>query len=180
MKNSLEDWQYPIGKFEPKDQFTQADIIRAIEVLEHFPIQLEETLEPCSERDLHQPYRPQGWTLNQLVHHLADSHMHAYLRCKFAFLEKTPTILPYNEQAWAESCPDTTIQNIAYSLTLIKGLHKRWTAFFKGLNQEDFLLSYRHPERETPFSLGEVACFYAWHASHHLAHIKQYLIHLKQ
>ena len=98
MELSLAQWQYPIGNYHPKATFTAKDIKDAITVLKTFPKALKETLAACDANDLKQPYRPGGWTIQQLVHHIADSHMHSYMRCKYAFLEDTPTIKGYAEK----------------------------------------------------------------------------------
>ena len=177
MFKSMEAWKYPIGTFIPKDNYTVAEVQAAIKELKAFPKQLKATLKHCPENNLNTPYRPGGWTMNQLVHHIADSHMHAYIRCKFAYLEDRPTIKAYQEQHWAEKSPDVCVENIDASLRIIEGVHQRWTYFFGQLSAAELARTYQHPERDQPYTLAEVACFYAWHAKHHLAHLREALSH---
>lgn len=175
MSLKLEQWQYPIGRYQPKQDFSAKEIQVAIAILKAFPTELKELLSQCSEQDYDQPYRPEGWTIKQLVHHLADSHMHSYLRCKYAFLEDTPTIKGYEESDWAEKSPDACHLAIDSSVKILEGIHRRWTYFFEQLSAEEFEREYAHPERTQNFPLKEVVYFYAWHAQHHLNHIKKYL-----
>ena len=175
MPPNLEQWQYPIGPYQTKEVFLAEEINASIAILKAFPSALKELLSQCSTEVLDQPYRPGGWTIKQLVHHLADSHMHSYMRCKYAFLEDTPTIKGYEERDWAEKSPDALNLAIEASLQILEGIHQRWTYFFEQLSAEDFEREYAHPERNENFPLKEVVCFYAWHAHHHFNHIKQYL-----
>lgn len=177
MSLNLERWQYPIGRYQAKASFTQAEIDTAIATLKRFPDDLKNVLSECSSTDLDQAYRPGGWTIRQLVHHVADSHMHSYMRCKYAFLEDTPTIKGYQEKDWAEKSPDATSYDIMASIKIIEGIHERWTYFFEQLTAAELQREYDHPERTENFPLVEVVCFYAWHAQHHLHHITQYLKH---
>ena len=174
MKLTLEQWQYPIGRYQSKTHHSKSEILESIHILKAFPEKLSSILSHCSEQDLNSPYRPGGWKISQLVHHLADSHMQSYIRCKFAFLENTPTIKDYKEKDWAEKSPEALSSNVESSLKILTGVHQRWTDFFALLDPEDFKKAYVHPERKAPFQLAEVVCFYAWHAQHHLAHIVQF------
>lgn len=177
MEPSLEQWQYPIGRYQAKELFSAEEVQTAIEVLKEFPKKLSTVLSLCSEADLNSSYRPGGWKISQLIHHIADSHMHSYIRCKFAYLEDTPTIMNYQEKDWAEKSPEVLSQDIESSVKIIEGVHQRWTDFFTLLEPDDFAKTYVHPERAAHFSLSEVVCFYAWHAQHHLAHIVNYKQH---
>ena len=172
---SLEEWQFPIGRYRAKRTFSDTEIHTAIATLKRFPSDLKKALEQCTTNDLDQGYRPGGWTIRQLVHHIADSHMHSYMRCKYAYLEETPTIKGYEEKNWAEKSPDALSFDIEASVKILEGVHERWTYFFEQLNQEEWLREYSHPERTENFPLAEVAYFYAWHAEHHLNHILNYL-----
>ena len=152
MPPNLEQWQYPIGRYQTKEVFLAEEINASIAILKAFPSALKELLSQCSTEDLDQPYRPGGWTIKQLVHHLADSHMHSYMRCKYAFLEDTPTIKGYEERDWAEKSPDAHNLAIEASLQILEGIHQRWTYFFEQLSAEDFEREYAHPERTENFS----------------------------
>jgi len=175
MFKSIEKWQYPIGRYLPKQNFTSQEIEEAIKVLASFPEKLSKEINLCSPKDLNTPYREGGWTIRQLTHHIADSHMHAYIRCKFAYLEDRPLIKNYQEQDWAEKSPDACNASVEASLNIIQGVHERWVFFITSLNTEELNRTYIHPERTAEFPLAEVACFYAWHAQHHLAHIQTFL-----
>lgn len=175
VEKTLEQWRYPIGHFAPQSEYSSASIHNAIAYLQTFPAVLGECVLDCTPEDHQRPYRPGGWTIRQLVHHIADSHMHAYLRCKFAYLEQHPVVKNYQEKDWAQRSPEVAITPIAASLHIIEGVHARWVDFFKQLSPKEFKRTYQHPEREAPYSLAEVSCFYAWHAEHHLAHIENYL-----
>lgn len=175
MSINLEKWQYPIGRYQPKQKFSAEEIQTSIAVLKAFPPDLKEVLTQCTQEDLDCPYRPGGWTIKQLVHHVADSHMHSYMRCKYAYLEDTPAIKGYEERDWAEKSPDALNLAVDASVKILEGVHQRWTYFFEQLSAEDFEREYAHPERPENFPLKEVVYFYAWHAQHHLNHIKQYL-----
>lgn len=172
MNKSLEQWQYPIGRFK-RNQPSEQEIKAAIEELKHFPQHLRQTLSQLNEEEYDEPYRPGGWTIRQLVHHIADSHLHAYTRCKFAFLEEQPQIKSYQEKDWAEKTTDGKTAPIASSVKIIEGIHQRWVCFFEALTSLEFQHSYLHPERlDVPFTLAEVCSLYAWHSKHHLAHIR--------
>jgi len=118
---------------------------------------------------LQTPYRPDGWTVQQVVHHIADSHMNAYIRFKLALTENNPLIKPYDEKLWAE-LPDSNLTDINVSLDLIKALHKRWTNLLKQLDEKELNKEFLHPESGMK-KLKESISHYAWHGNHHLAHI---------
>jgi hypothetical protein len=116
------------------------------------------------------PYRPGGWTVRQVVHHLPDSHLHAYTRIKLALTEEEPTIKPYEEARWAE-LPDARTGPIDPSLALLESLHQRWLLLLRQLRPSDFERRFRHPEHNRMFALDETIALYAWHGRHHVAHI---------
>ncbi|OFV90830.1 MAG: metal-dependent hydrolase [Acidobacteria bacterium RIFCSPLOWO2_12_FULL_65_11] len=116
------------------------------------------------------PYRPGGWTVRQVVHHVPDSHLHAYARFKLALTEHEPTIKPYDEAKWAE-LPDTQTVSPEVSLTLLEALHQRWVALLRSLSPADYRRTFRHPDRGRVLTLDEVLGIYAWHGRHHVAHI---------
>ncbi|MEK9614191.1 MAG: putative metal-dependent hydrolase [Flavobacteriaceae bacterium] len=168
MNNSL---NYPIGKYEWNDRPDDEDIKKAINLLETFPSILKETISTLSPETLMNKYRPKGWSIAQVVHHLCDSHMHCYLRMKHALLEDVPSIKDYNQADWAE-LPDASQTDLNVSLQLLSALHKRWTLFLNSLSKEDLTKSYFHPERAKQYPIGTAIMIYAWHSEHHLAHIQ--------
>src|SRR6056300_1070806 len=167
----LEKLKYPIGKFEWNTTYSPADLKQALLKIKNLPVQLEELVKPLPPAVISRRYRPEGWTIAQVVHHLADSHMHSYLRFKHALLEDFPSIKDYQEVQWAE-LPDAKNHQIDYSLDIISALHKRWVIFLEGMSKEDFKRSYFHPERQKKYPLDVTLLIYAWHCEHHLAHIK--------
>lgn len=172
MKNDLlEQLKYPIGKFDWETERSAEVLAASIDKIESLPAELEKLVVPLPTAVLKKRYRPEGWTIAQVVHHLADSHMHSYLRFKHALLEKKPSIKDYQEAEWAK-LPDASNIQIDYSLHLIKALHYRWVLLLKSLKPVDFQRSYFHPERNKEYPLDITLMIYAWHGVHHLAHIK--------
>jgi hypothetical protein len=167
---SSEELQYPIGRFQ-KPQTTDQDQRNAwIGDLERLPDQLRAATSNLTTQQLETPYRPGGWTVVQLVHHLADSHINSYVRFRLALTEQTPLIKPYNEKAWAE-LPDARTAPIGVSLSLLENVHARLVTLLRSMTEQDFMRSYRHPETGES-SLGTVLALYAWHSRHHLAQIE--------
>src|SRR5437773_2569637 len=162
----MEDFRYPIGKFEATEALQLDQWI--VEIAEA-PIRLREAVCGLSDEQLDTPYRPGGWTVRQLVHHVPDSHMNAYMRYRLALTEDEPMIKPYNEARWAE-LPDARTAPIEPSLALLEALHTRWVALLRSLSPDQWKRRFRHPEREVP-SLAHDAGLYAWHGRHHVAHI---------
>jgi len=163
--------QYPIGRFEWKTQLSAEERKRALETLASFPAKLEEFMQGFPASLLSKRYRPEGWNVIQLIHHLADSHLHSFMRCKHALLEDTPKIKDYQEKDWANTT-DASQADVAISISLLKALHQRWVIFFKSLTEEEFQRAYFHPERHKNYPLDTVLALYAWHGEHHLAHLK--------
>ena len=145
-QESLEKLRYPIGKFDWDSEHSSETLEKAIIKIKTFPLNLTETVSTLAVKTLKHRYRPNGWTIAQVIHHLADSHMHSYLRFKHAILEDTPSIKDYEEAKWA-NLPDASTTEIVYSLNLIKALHFRWVLFLKDLTHKDFKKSYFHRER---------------------------------
>jgi uncharacterized damage-inducible protein DinB len=163
------DLRYPIGRYLPPAQITAADRAGWIEELVALPAKMREAVSGLDDRQLDTPYRPGGWTLRQVVHHVPDSHVNSYVRFRLALTEDIPTIKPYNEATWAE-LPDAKSAPIEPSLQLLEALHVRWVALLKSLSDAEFKRTFRHPEHgEIPidWTLG----LYAWHSRHHVAQI---------
>ena len=165
----LEKLKYPIGRYQVEDSINKNLIDNWIKEIESLPQKLYDEVKGLKPDQLKTPYRPDGWTVQQVVHHIADSHMNAYIRFKLALTENKPMIKPYDEKLWAE-LPDSNLVDINVSLDLIKSLHKRWSALLRNLSEEDLNKEFLHPESGMK-NLKETVCHYAWHGNHHLAHI---------
>lgn len=164
----MSEERYPVGEFQSEGEFT-SDVIKGwIDEIEKLPSLLREAVKDLSEDQLDTPYRSGGWTVRQVVHHLADSHMNAYIRLKLALTEDKPVIKPYNEGKWAE-LPDSKLP-IAISLSLLDSMHIRWVNILHSLTPVDMERTFMHPESGQIF-VGEYIGIYAWHGRHHLAHI---------
>ncbi|GEO11341.1 YfiT family bacillithiol transferase [Segetibacter aerophilus] len=177
MPDFAADVRYPIGKFEtlPYSEEIKKNWINDIRFL---PNDIELAIQTFDEYQLDTPYREGGWTVKQLVHHIADSHMNAYIRFKLALTEDNPTIKPYEEAEWAK-LPDTFNVPVNVSVTLLHALHRRWTVIIENISEEQFQnRTVFHPEHQKQMTLWHLLGMYAWHSRHHLAHIKN-LITLK-
>ena len=168
----IEKLKFPIGKFEKPKIIDNGKINYWISDIELFPKKLNELVSNLTDTELHWKYRPDGWTIKQIIHRCADSHMNSFIRFKLNLTEKLPTIKPYFEGKWAE-LPDSTEADISESLKIIEGLHSRWTILLRGLKSNDFNKEFIHPEHGKRFSIAENIGVYAWHSNHHLKHIKQ-------
>ena len=171
----IEKLKYPIGKIHLPTTILATDISDWIVVLENFPKRLKNLLMNLSEDQLNTPYRPEGWTVRQVIHHLADSHHNSYTRFKWALTEDQPVIKAYYEDRWAELF-DSKTAPIQLSLDSIKALHAKWMYLLKGLTTADLEQIFIHPEGNKKVSLKENIGIYAWHCHHHYAHIEQLLI----
>lgn len=174
MKNVIDTLQdellrYPIGRFDRSKIPPGQGLETSLQELQALPVQLRQAVQGLSDVQLDTPYRPGGWTLRQVVHHLADSHMNAYIRFKLALTEDKPHIKPYQEHAWA-GLPDSRLEPVEISLNLLEALHHRWLVLLHALSAADWQRSYVHPESGTT-DLAHAAAQYAWHGRHHLAHI---------
>lgn len=166
---NIETLKYPIGKFSKPLNITKVLLTEWIETIATLPNHLSHEVKNLTDEQLDTPYRPEGWTIRQVVHHLADSHMNAFIRFKLALTEEEPIVKPYIEGKWAE-LPDSTIP-IEFSLQILNGVHARWTALLKSLSNTDLTKTFIHPEHGKTFRLDEIIGSYAWHCNHHLAHI---------
>lgn len=167
---SLENLRFPIGHFEKPIEITKDILSGYISDISSFPNRLRVAVENLSDVQLDTPYREEGWTLRQVVHHCADSHMNSLIRFKLALTEEKPVIKPYFEERWAE-LEDSKNMPISSSLKLLDGLHERWTILLNSLSQDDLQRTFIHPEHGKEFRLDENIGVYAWHCNHHLAHI---------
>ncbi|APD05918.1 putative metal-dependent hydrolase [Flavobacteriaceae bacterium UJ101] len=170
----LEQKQFPIGKFEKPHSISSTQIQQWIIIIKTFPKTLRKLVDPLSKDDLKLTYRLNGWNIQQLVHHCADSHMNSFIRFKLGLTEDSPTIKPYFEDRWA-TLPDTLQVDISESLKILEGLHIRWTTLLESLSSKDLKRVFIHPEHGQSISLAENIGLYAWHCNHHLAHIEQAL-----
>ena len=166
----LEKLKYPVGKFNKPENISPEMLKDYISVIESFPQGIRQEVESLTEQQLSNTYRPEGWTIRQLVHHCADSHQNAFTRFKLALTENQPTIKPYMEALWAELA-DSELP-VEPSLKILEGLHLRWTVLLKSMSPEDFQKSFMHPEHNRLFLLEESLALYAWHCRHHLEHIR--------
>jgi hypothetical protein len=164
----LDDLRYPIGRFIPPASSQPGIRAAHIQTVRLLPERLRAAVAGLNDTQLDTPYREGGWTVRQVVHHLADSHAMAYARCKLALTEDWPTINPYNEAAWA-NLRDSKLP-IVVSLAMIEGLHGRWVALLESLSEDDFRKGFNHPERGR-VDLAKALAMYDWHSRHHTAHI---------
>jgi uncharacterized damage-inducible protein DinB len=167
---SVTDLRYPIGKFSYDGAMTDARRAACVARIAAAPAALRAAVADLSDAQLDTPYRPGGWTVRQVVHHVPDSHLNAYVRIRLALTEDTPTIKPYEEARWAE-LPDARTLAIEASLALLEGLHARWVALLRGLGAADGARQFRHPEYDRLVTVDELLAMYAWHGEHHVAHV---------
>jgi hypothetical protein len=167
----LEKLKYPVGKFVAPTEYTKSDMNKWMEEIESLPFLCRNELRDFTEEMLNEPYRPGGWTARQVIHHIADSHINAYIRIKLAITEDTPVIKPYYEDRWAQ-LKDTLNASPEISLNLLDALHNRLVLLLKNMSQSDFERTYYHPESKSEVKLKTVLALYAWHGRHHLEHIR--------
>jgi hypothetical protein len=165
----MSDLRYPIGKFHFDGPPTEVQRKKFIDDISQAPANLRTAVKGLSDQQLDTPYRPDGWTVRQVAHHVPDSHLNAYVRFKLALTEPEPTIKPYAENLWAQ-LPDTAATPVEVSLTMLDSLHNRWVRLLNSLKPEDWKRSFRHPELGL-VSLEKNLALYAWHGRHHVAHI---------
>ena len=165
----MSDLQYPIGKFQWAGSANDDDRRRAIAAIAAAPAQLRAALAGLTPKQLDTPYRPDGWTIRQLAHHVPESHMNAYIRFKLALTEEQPTIKPYREDLW-EKLADVKPTPSETSLSLLDNLHERWVILLRTMSAEDFARTLNHPEAGV-LTLDRTLALYAWHGAHHTAHV---------
>jgi|SRR5690606_19797704 hypothetical protein len=169
MQNNIDDLRYPIGKFQAPAEYNKNVLENLIREIEEAPENLKKAVEGLSQEQLDTPYRPGGWTIRQVVHHIPDSHINAYVRVKLTLTEDCPLIKTYEEQLWAE-LSDTNESEIEDSINLLKYLHKRWVILLKSLTTDQLNMQYKHPQWGK-VDLKWLVAQYAWHGKHHIAHI---------
>jgi hypothetical protein len=167
---ALENLKFPIGKYRKVESLSSEIIQDYILDIAAFPARLRQEVAHLDEAQLDTPYRPEGWTIRQVVHHCADSHINSVIRFKLALTEENPTIKPYHEERWAELA-DGKAMPIEPSLIILQGLHERWVTLLQSLSESDLKKTFIHPEHGKSFRLDETIGIYAWHGNHHLAHI---------
>ncbi|MBW3468435.1 YfiT family bacillithiol transferase [Arthrospiribacter ruber] len=165
-----QDPKFPIGKFEPEENYTLVQLKQFIQDIKAFPAQVKSELFRLGEEGLETPYRDGGWTARQVIHHCADSHFNSFMRFKLALTEDTPTIKPYHENLWAEQI-DYSLP-VESSLMILEGLHQRWVALLENLESGDLKRTFYHPEMKSEISLERTIALYSWHCRHHLGHLK--------
>jgi uncharacterized damage-inducible protein DinB len=165
-----QDLAYPIGKYVRPKSLTSDERRKAIQTIAETPGKLRAAVQGLTDAQLDTPYRPGGWTVRQVVHHVPDSHMNAYIRFKLALTEDTPNIKPYDEARWAE-LEDGKSKLVEHSLTLLDSLHARWVFLLERMKPGDFSRSVNHPEWTGPMSLDQLLAMYSWHGPHHTAQI---------
>ena len=165
----MDDLRYPIGKYAPQP-FSAEQLSKWIIDIRYLPNHLENAVLNLDEHQLETPYRPEGWTVKQLVHHVADSHMNAYIRFKLGLTEINPVIKPYDEAEWAK-LNDTKNLPINISITLLFALHARWVEVLENIKEEEWNRTVFHPEQNKEITLWHLLGMYAWHSLHHTAHI---------
>lgn len=170
-KSCLESLRYPIGHFVTHENIDKIQLEDWIAQLEALPVNLEDLVKDLSEEQLKTPYRPDGWTVRQVVHHVADSHHNSYIRFKWALTEDRPVIKAYEEKAWADLF-DAKTAPIYLSLQHLKAIHAKLVYLLRGLSEEDLEKTFIHPEGREEVTLKENIGKYAWHGNHHCAHIR--------
>jgi len=165
------DLRFPTGRFQRPERVTDAQRAQAIAIIEATPRKLRDAVAGLSDTQLDTPYRPDGWTVRQVVHHVPDSHMNAYIRFKLALTENEPTIKPYAEAQWA-ALPDSRTTPVETSLAMLDTLHERWMHVLRAMQPADFSRTLMHPENGV-MTLDHLLAMYAWHGPHHTAHVTE-------
>jgi hypothetical protein len=171
MSMLAEDLRYPIGKFTPPIELKKELRDKFIDTITRLPHDMRNAVNGLTEEQLDAPYRDGGWTLRQVVHHVADSHVNAYIRFKLTLTEVNPTIKPYIEQRWAE-LPDSK-EPVELSLKILEAIHPRWVVVLNHISDEEMNFTFIHPEKNSSMTLFKTMALYAWHSEHHLNHILQ-------
>lgn len=163
--------KYPTGKFKWPESYPEQDILQYIKAIKEFPALLENEVGGIDNKVLQYLHRPGGWTIRQIVHHCADSHLNAFVRCKLALTENVPTIKPYEEEQWSK-LPDAIDAPVEWSLQIIEGMHKRWVYMIEAIGNKGWQRSVFHPAMKKEMKVVELLALYSWHGNHHIAQIK--------
>lgn len=169
---ALEQLKYPIGRYEKPETFDPDLKKEWLGVLKALPSWMDASIENLDEAQLDVPYREGGWNIKQVVHHVADSHLNAYVRLRLALTEDNPTVKPYDEGAWA-MLPDVNLVPVNISVTMLHAMHRRLVALLENIPEADWQKTYYHPDHKRNFPVWELVALYAWHSRHHTAHIQQ-------
>lgn len=164
------DLRYPVGEFSVSGDITPVRRDGWIAEIAEAPALLRAAVHGLTNEQFDTPYRPAGWTVRQVVHHIPDSHLNAYVRFKLALTEDNPTIKPYKEARWAE-LPDTAGTQVGVSLMLLESLHRRWVVLLKSITEEQWSRTFFHPEQKKNLPLDRILAMYTWHGKHHVGHI---------
>jgi len=167
--NNDEHLRYPIGRFSAKESYTLEEVLANIQRIETAPAKIESAFKSLHGTQLDTPYRAGSWTARQVIHHVADSHLNAYIRCKWTLTEGTPVIKAYDEKAWAET--GEIKADPAISMALLNALHTKWTILLKSLSADDLKKSFIHPDSKKTIRIDQLIATYAWHGEHHLGHL---------
>ena len=167
--SNIDQLRYPIGKFSPKDTYSPEEIADNIRRIEALPAKIEAVAKTFSARQLDTPYRDGGWTARQVIHHVSDSHLNAYIRVKWTLTEETPVIKAYEEKTWAETGEVKLDPKI--SIELLKVLHVKFVALLRTIHPDQMSRSFIHPETQKHVTLERMTALYAWHGEHHLGHL---------
>lgn len=173
-EEAIEKLKYPNGKFSIPEEVSPPELEELIEVISTFPKKMELLVAGITDAQKLKTYRPESWTVQQVVHHCADSHVNAYIRFRWTLTEDNPTIKAYDENTWSH-LPDANQPDLTDSLILIHGVHRRWTKLLRCLTLENFSRTFYHPESKMTYRLDQALANYAWHCEHHLAHVAQAL-----
>ncbi len=165
----MTDLRYPIGRLKMEAQLADEARREMIDQIEQAPARLRAAVEGLTPEQLDTPYRPEGWTVRQVAHHVPDSHVNAYIRFKLALTEDTPPIKTYEEAEWAK-LPDTFSVPVEVSLVMLESVHQRWVAILRSMSAADFERTLHHPDHGV-INLNQLLCIYAWHGRHHAAHV---------
>ncbi|HJW27786.1 MAG TPA: putative metal-dependent hydrolase [Saprospiraceae bacterium] len=169
MEPTLEHLKYPVGPWTWPETVSESEIAEGIQIIEAFPDKVARAISGFTNAQLDTPYRPGGWTIRQLVHHLADSHMNAYVRFKLALTEDNPVIKPYDQDKWASLADSLDDPDV--SMNILTGMHRRWVNIMNDMSPSDWDRPLRHPEHSIPLNLRKLVAQYRWHCEHHLQHI---------